>query len=67
MALLADHVDNLLTFSISFAGMEGLHLGAVKTHEFEISNLTASRFQGSMLWRMAQLELWPHPYRDAQR
>ena len=45
VGLLADHVDNLLTFSIGFEGIEGISVGAEKADEFEFSDLIASQFK----------------------
>ena len=42
VALLADHVDNLLTFSVGF---EDVGEGAEKADEFEYSDLVAERFK----------------------
>ena len=45
VGLLADHVDDLLTFSIGFEGMAGVSVGAEKADEFEFSDLIAARFK----------------------
>ena len=45
VGLLADHVDDLLTFSIGFEGIEGISVGAEKADEFEYSNLIAEQFK----------------------
>ena len=44
-SLLADHVDDLLTFSISFEGFDGISEGAEKADEFEYSDLIAAQFK----------------------
>ena len=45
VGLLADHVDDLLTFSIGFEGIAGVSVGAEKADEFEFSDLIAARFK----------------------
>ncbi|MBC7954682.1 MAG: N-acetylglutaminylglutamine amidotransferase, partial [Cytophagales bacterium] len=45
VGLLADHVDDLLTFSIGFEGIEGISVGAEKADEFEFSDLIAAQFK----------------------
>ena len=45
VGLLADHVDDLLTFSIGFEGMAGVSVGAEKADEFEFSDLIAEQFK----------------------
>ncbi len=45
VGLLADHVDDLLTFSIGFEGIEGISVGAEKADEFDYSDLIAERFK----------------------
>lgn len=45
VALLADHVDDLQTFSIGFEGIPGVSVGAEKADEFEFSDLIAERFK----------------------
>ncbi len=45
VGLLADHVDDLLTFSIGFEGIEGISVGAEKADEFEFSDLIAAHFK----------------------
>ena len=48
VGLLADHVDDLLTFSIGFEdvkGAEGLSVGLEKADEFEFSDLIAQHFK----------------------
>ena len=48
VGLLADHVDDLLTFSIGFEdvkGAEGLSVGLEKADEFEYSDLIAQHFK----------------------
>ncbi len=45
VGLLADHVDDLLTFSIGFEGIPGVSVGAEKADEFEFSDLIAERFK----------------------
>ena len=45
VGLLADHVDDLLTFSIGFEGMPGVSVGAEKADEFEFSDLIAAQFK----------------------
>ena len=44
VGLLADRVDDLLTFSIGFEGIEGISVGAEKADEFEFSDLIAAQF-----------------------
>ena len=45
VGLLADHVDDLLTFSIGFEGIAGVSVGAEKADEFEFSDLIAAQFK----------------------
>ncbi|MBU0590391.1 MAG: N-acetylglutaminylglutamine amidotransferase [Gammaproteobacteria bacterium] len=45
VGLLADHVDDLLTFSIGFEGIPGVSVGAEKADEFEFSDLIAEQFK----------------------
>jgi asparagine synthase (glutamine-hydrolysing) len=45
VGLLADHVDDLLTFSIGFEGIPGVSVGAEKADEFEFSDLIAAQFK----------------------
>jgi len=45
VGLLADHVDDLLTFSIGFEGIEGISVGAEKADEFEFSDQIAAQFK----------------------
>ncbi len=45
VGLLADHVDDLLTFSIGFEGMAGVSVGAEKADEFEFSDQIAAQFK----------------------
>jgi asparagine synthase (glutamine-hydrolysing) len=45
VGLLADHVDDLLTFSIGFEGIPGVSVGAEKADEFEFSDLIVERFK----------------------
>jgi asparagine synthase (glutamine-hydrolysing) len=45
VGLLADRVDDLLTFSIGFEGIEGISVGAEKADEFEFSDLIAAQFK----------------------
>jgi asparagine synthase (glutamine-hydrolysing) len=45
VGLLADHVDDLLTFSIGFEDVEGVSTGAEKADEFEYSDLIAEHFK----------------------
>ena len=45
VGLLADHVDDLLTFSIGFEGIDGVSVGAEKADEFEFSDLIAAQFK----------------------
>ena len=45
VGLLADHVDDLLTFSIGFEGIVGVSVGAEKADEFEFSDLIAAQFK----------------------
>lgn len=45
VGLLADHVDDLLTFSIGFEGIPGVSVGAEKADEFEFSDLVAAQFK----------------------
>ena len=45
VGLLADHVDDLLTFSIGFEGIDGISEGAEKADEFEYSDLIAAQFK----------------------
>jgi asparagine synthase (glutamine-hydrolysing) len=45
VGLLADHVNDLLTFSIGFEGIPGVSVGAEKADEFEFSDLIAERFK----------------------
>ena len=45
VGLVADHVDDLLTFSIGFEGIPGVSVGAEKADEFEFSDLIAAQFK----------------------
>ena len=45
VGMLADHVDDLLTFSIGFEGIPGVSVGAEKADEFEFSDLIAAQFK----------------------
>ena len=45
VGLLADHVDDLLTFSIGFEGISGVSVGAETADEFEFSDQIAKRFK----------------------
>ena len=45
VGLLADHVDDLLTFSIGFEGIPGVSVGAEKADEFEFSDQIAAQFK----------------------
>lgn len=45
VGLLADHVDDLQTFSIGFEGIPGVSVGPEKADEFEFSDLIAERFK----------------------
>ena len=45
VGLLANHVDDLLTFSIGFEGIPGVSVGAEKADEFEFSDLIAAQFK----------------------
>ena len=45
VGLLADHVDDLLTFSIGFDGIPGVSVGAEKADEFEFSDQIAAQFK----------------------
>ena len=45
VGMLADHVDDLLTFSIGFEGIPGVSVGAEKADEFEFSNQVAAQFK----------------------
>ena len=45
VGLLADHVDDLLTFLIGFEGIPGVSVGAEKADEFEFSDQIAAQFK----------------------
>ncbi|KRB96709.1 asparagine synthase [Hydrogenophaga sp. Root209] len=45
VGLLADHVDDLLTFSIGFEGIPGVSVGAEKADEFEFSDLISEQYK----------------------
>ena len=45
VGLLAEHVDDLQTFSIGFEGIPGVSVGAETADEFEFSDLIAAQFK----------------------